>query len=46
MFSKLKELHPDKIDKLSEMKQHLLEMNNDMAPMKVGLGYTLLLLPQ
>ena len=35
MFSKLKTLHPEKTEKLGEMKQHLLDMNNDMAPMKV-----------
>jgi len=35
LFSKLKDLHPDRQDKLVEMKQHLLDMNNDMAPMKV-----------
>ena len=35
MFSTLKGLHPDKTEKLIEMKQHLLDMNNDMAPMKV-----------
>ena len=35
MFGTLKSLHPDKVDKLGEMKQHLLDMNNDMAPMKV-----------
>ena len=35
VFSTLKALHEDKVDKLAEMKQHLLDMNNDMAPMKV-----------
>ena len=35
MFNTLKSLHPDKTEKLAEMKQHLLDMNNDMAPMKV-----------
>ena len=35
MFGTLRSLHPDKVDKLGEMKQHLLDMNNDMAPMKV-----------
>ena len=35
LFGTLKSLHPDKVDKLGEMKQHLLDMNNDMAPMKV-----------
>ena len=35
VFSTLKSLHSDKVDKLMEMKQHLLDLNNDMAPMKV-----------
>ena len=35
VFSILKSLHSDKVDKLMEMKQHLLDLNNDMAPMKV-----------
>ena len=35
VFGTLKTLHPDKVEKLGEMKQHLLDMNNDMAPMKV-----------
>ena len=35
IFSTLKGIHPDKTEKLVEMKQHLLDMNNDMAPMKV-----------
>ena len=35
VFGTLKSLHPDKVEKLGEMKQHLLDMNNDMAPMKV-----------
>eukprot|EP00092_Neocalanus_flemingeri_P004418 GFUD01004753.1.p1 GENE.GFUD01004753.1~~GFUD01004753.1.p1 ORF type:complete len:1525 (-),score=439.73 GFUD01004753.1:373-4947(-) len=35
LFNTLKTLHPDKVDKLAEMKQHLLDLNNDMAPMKV-----------
>eukprot|EP00090_Calanus_glacialis_P019622 TRINITY_DN3011_c0_g1_i1.p1 TRINITY_DN3011_c0_g1~~TRINITY_DN3011_c0_g1_i1.p1 ORF type:complete len:1524 (+),score=468.92 TRINITY_DN3011_c0_g1_i1:46-4617(+) len=35
LFNTLKSLHPDKVEKLSEMKQHLLDLNNDMAPMKV-----------
>merc|ERR1719244_919889 len=35
LFNTLKSLHPEKIEKLAEMKQHLLDLNNDMAPMKV-----------
>ena len=35
LFNTLRGLHPDKTEKLTEMKQHLLDMNNDMAPMKV-----------
>ena len=35
LFGTLKSLHPEKVEKLGEMKQHLLDMNNDMAPMKV-----------
>jgi len=35
VFSTLKSLHPEKMEKLGEMKQHLLDLNNDMAPMKV-----------
>jgi len=35
LFGTLKSLHPDKVEKLAEMKQHLLDLNNDMAPMKV-----------
>jgi len=35
LFSTLKSLHPEKVEKLAEMKQHLLDLNNDMAPMKV-----------
>ena len=35
VFSTLKDLHPGKTEKLGEMKQHLLDLNNDMAPMKV-----------
>ncbi len=34
-FKKLNELHPDDKEKLGELKQHLLDQNNDMAPMKV-----------
>ena len=32
LFNTLRGLHPDKTEKLTEMKQHLLDMNNDMAP--------------
>jgi UDP-glucose:glycoprotein glucosyltransferase len=35
VFSTLKAQHPTKVEKLGELKQHLLDMNNDMAPMKV-----------
>ena len=35
VFSTLKNLHTEKTEKLGELKQHLLDMNNDMAPMKV-----------
>ena len=35
VFSTLKDKHPEKLDKLTELKQHLLDNNNDMAPMKV-----------
>ena len=35
VFSTLKDKHPEKLEKLTELKQHLLDNNNDMAPMKV-----------
>ena len=35
VFSTLKDQYPEKLEKLAELKQHLLDSNNDMAPMKV-----------
>ena len=35
VFSKLRTLHADKAEKLGELKQHLVDKDNDMAPLKV-----------
>ena len=35
LFRTLRNKHPEKTEKLGELRQHLLDMNNDMAPMKV-----------
>lgn len=35
IFGKLRSRLPEKEEKLAELKQHLLDQNNDMAPMKV-----------
>ncbi|KAL6485212.1 hypothetical protein MHYP_G00072570 [Metynnis hypsauchen] len=35
LFEKLKESHPDLREQLGELKRHLLEGTNDMAPLKV-----------
>ena len=41
-FDALTEKHPNDKDKLAEFKQFLLDENNPMAPLKVGLIFSFL----